>query len=604
MRFVTISQWIMLSLLEKRVLCLNTTTTLRPDEEENTPRLEKRSYTVDPRTNLQIIQPNGQLKVKFPSPLDGGIIHYMDECTKLNSQGKGQSRVIIISNNVLYLCMPDNGSVRRCIPLNAISHIHKHEETEQIALIVPVEYDLLLRVKHLNKVAEILSATTRFLCGQPVETSSGPIDRQSLALEGGKKKEQIRIQPLSVMDEIADWERTEGRLGDRKQRIGDLEAALQAAREEIENLNTAKDQIERELAACKEAADAARHRADAATAEIQQLTATAAEREAAVAALMDRVAQLEADLAEMHLAAATAADARDEIERLERERKTLATLHDATVADLTAAQGEIETLARKSEAAAAGLHEAQLALEQRTREHADCEQSWKSEETRLSEQLQLLQAAADSWQELNAGLLTANCGMAEHISRDTHELQELRNTAKQIPELQKELDSLREANAVITELNQAHTELMGEIANLHEEIQGHEEKADAARNRIDELELEVRELRTELLNQVCAVCKQQKVVTHVGGGFLRFGEFISKFGVEEAARLQEAVWQERLRQLREWQQNASASAASFAPSPQREPLSPALPGSPGGSQPTLFRQAGNRLAVKLTPRGK
>lgn len=94
-------------------------------------------------------------------------LFYVSYCKKLNSDEKVQRRVVICTLDHFYTCHP-NGDILRCFPYDMIERIIHDPIRQQIAVVVPLEYDVAMEVPNTFYLIDVID-TLRSL--RPTTTS-------------------------------------------------------------------------------------------------------------------------------------------------------------------------------------------------------------------------------------------------------------------------------------------------------------------------------------------------------------------------------------------------------------------------------------------------
>eukprot|EP01062_Namystynia_karyoxenos_P062578 TRINITY_DN55481_c0_g1_i1.p1 TRINITY_DN55481_c0_g1~~TRINITY_DN55481_c0_g1_i1.p1 ORF type:complete len:654 (+),score=201.08 TRINITY_DN55481_c0_g1_i1:85-1962(+) len=135
--------------------------------------------TVDPRTGLRLAEIPKEYKKNF-ADLEGSIIHWFGEVQKVNRKFAAQPRVLIITDQCLYMCTKE-GDITRCVQVKDIPEMIVDPELDtHVALVVkPVdekgvpipEYDMLFSVHSkvdYDDICSILDKVSVHQRGQPI----------------------------------------------------------------------------------------------------------------------------------------------------------------------------------------------------------------------------------------------------------------------------------------------------------------------------------------------------------------------------------------------------------------------------------------------------
>jgi WD40 repeat protein len=111
----------------------------------------------DPRSGLPLIA--------FPADRQGALshlgndilLHFFEDCDRVSSKGKPLRRIALITDQTLFVC-EQTGSLTRCVQVSKISQVNvAMDNSNEIALVVPSEYDILLRFDRRSQRDDILT---------------------------------------------------------------------------------------------------------------------------------------------------------------------------------------------------------------------------------------------------------------------------------------------------------------------------------------------------------------------------------------------------------------------------------------------------------------
>ncbi|CUI15061.1 Hypothetical protein, putative, partial [Bodo saltans] len=111
----------------------------------------------DPRSGLPLIA--------FPADRQGALshlgndilLHFFEDCDRVSSKGKPLRRIVLITDQTLFVC-EQTGSLTRCVQISKISQVNvAMDNSNEIALVVPSEYDILLRFDRRSQRDDILT---------------------------------------------------------------------------------------------------------------------------------------------------------------------------------------------------------------------------------------------------------------------------------------------------------------------------------------------------------------------------------------------------------------------------------------------------------------
>jgi hypothetical protein len=98
---------------------------------------------VDPRTKLRIQNVPAESRVSF-AELQDAVIHVFVPCSKITSGEDYLPRVLIITDQTLFLCTKE-GAVSRCFMVDQISLLSVCLDNKLLGITVPTEYDVLIK---------------------------------------------------------------------------------------------------------------------------------------------------------------------------------------------------------------------------------------------------------------------------------------------------------------------------------------------------------------------------------------------------------------------------------------------------------------------------
>lgn len=98
---------------------------------------------VDPRTKLPIIPVPAERRVAF-ADLQDVVIHIFTECYKITTHDSYVERVLVITDQTLFLCTKE-GAAARCVMVDAIKSLSVTNDNRALGIQIPSEYDILLR---------------------------------------------------------------------------------------------------------------------------------------------------------------------------------------------------------------------------------------------------------------------------------------------------------------------------------------------------------------------------------------------------------------------------------------------------------------------------
>lgn len=101
------------------------------------------SLDIDPRTKLRIINVPAERRVQFADMHDL-VIHVFLDCFKITSSDQYADRVLVITDQTLFLCTRD-GAVGRCLQVDRIKTLFVNNDNKALAIEIPSEFDILLK---------------------------------------------------------------------------------------------------------------------------------------------------------------------------------------------------------------------------------------------------------------------------------------------------------------------------------------------------------------------------------------------------------------------------------------------------------------------------
>ena len=113
---------------------------------------------------------------------------YADIVTKVNKTGKAQQRLVAITNSHLYSCLPQEGDIQRCIELAKVRELRLNRPKNELVLMVPDEYDMMLQARSAASFSALLAALPQ--TAEVLEINM-PIPQQTLRLEKPLKFERF-----------------------------------------------------------------------------------------------------------------------------------------------------------------------------------------------------------------------------------------------------------------------------------------------------------------------------------------------------------------------------------------------------------------------------
>ena len=101
--------------------------------------------TVDPRSGLPLKQFPPDRMSRFQHIGNDILLHFFVDCDRISSKGKPLRRVMFVTDQTLFVC-EDNGSILRCLQVSKLFQLNvATDNSNEVALVVPSEYDIILR---------------------------------------------------------------------------------------------------------------------------------------------------------------------------------------------------------------------------------------------------------------------------------------------------------------------------------------------------------------------------------------------------------------------------------------------------------------------------
>eukprot|EP01065_Artemidia_motanka_P024665 TRINITY_DN29571_c0_g1_i1.p1 TRINITY_DN29571_c0_g1~~TRINITY_DN29571_c0_g1_i1.p1 ORF type:complete len:571 (+),score=167.36 TRINITY_DN29571_c0_g1_i1:65-1777(+) len=183
---------------------------------------------VDPRTGLAILSLKDPQYVKFRktfgTDMDNRMLHWIGEVKKVNRHWNEDKRILIVSDECLYLCLASDGNTTRCVRIGEIQELIETRPDAQdpsselrIALRLTQnegmdgKYDLLFKVASVQQKADVIRVVDRChlrlrgepLHRRPLDHSSGEDLAEALTLKKPKQwhNEVQRIATIAQVKE-------------------------------------------------------------------------------------------------------------------------------------------------------------------------------------------------------------------------------------------------------------------------------------------------------------------------------------------------------------------------------------------------------------------
>eukprot|EP00756_Hemistasia_phaeocysticola_P029063 Hpha_TRINITY_DN16207_c0_g4::TRINITY_DN16207_c0_g4_i2::g.16395::m.16395 len=268
--------------------------------------------TVDPRTGLNLIDVPLDLQKEFRD-LDNCVMHFFEKTLKYGRKGrkKPEKRILIITDNNLFQCMPD-GLINRCSFIKSVEEILV-DDTNAIGFKMTRtanDYDMLYQLNTKEQQAEVVHIVTTLqramkMKEAPVHHLKMPIDQNQLQLQ---KTKEWRFKLHSVRSRRALWNelKEQEQMAEAKHNAQEQARAQQYARKQMEDDEDEYEEVEEIVAAPRGDANYTHQVADAYTQRaLESLrgylkTEFAAKKEQEYQRLRDRIRELEEEN-EVHL---------------------------------------------------------------------------------------------------------------------------------------------------------------------------------------------------------------------------------------------------------------------------------------------------------------
>eukprot|EP00759_Apiculatamorpha_spiralis_P006094 PhF_6_TR13595/c0_g1_i1/m.21752 len=99
---------------------------------------------IDSTTNLQVHSIPPALQQSFPE-LSSSLIHWYGSVEKLNSQKKSQTRMLFVTSQAVYVCLPQGG-ITRCVQLSSVVEVIVSGSSTITLRMAPPNHDLAFSV--------------------------------------------------------------------------------------------------------------------------------------------------------------------------------------------------------------------------------------------------------------------------------------------------------------------------------------------------------------------------------------------------------------------------------------------------------------------------
>eukprot|EP00667_Euglena_gracilis_P000533 EG_transcript_533 len=129
-------------------------------------RLVEPPCPTDPRTNLPLATVPEPLRPLFPNYCAEACVLFFFEPVRQVKPGVRTDRILAITDTAVYVLRP-TGELRRCIAIGEVDEVLLDPVTSHLALVVPREYDLLVRCRapeQAGSIVHILREWRRYFC--------------------------------------------------------------------------------------------------------------------------------------------------------------------------------------------------------------------------------------------------------------------------------------------------------------------------------------------------------------------------------------------------------------------------------------------------------
>lgn len=121
------------------------------------PRAPQGPLDRDPRSGLPLINFPADRQASLAHLGNDILLHFFEDCDRISSKGKPLRRLVLITDQTFFVC-ETNGSLLRCVQVSKISQVNVAvDNSNEVALVVPSEYDIILRFDRRSQRDDMLA---------------------------------------------------------------------------------------------------------------------------------------------------------------------------------------------------------------------------------------------------------------------------------------------------------------------------------------------------------------------------------------------------------------------------------------------------------------
>lgn len=122
-----------------------------------TARINASALDRDPRSGLPLISFPADRRDALAHLGNDILLHYFEDCNRISSKGKPLRRIVLVTDQTLFVC-EESGSLLRCVQVSKISQVNvATDNSNEIALVIPSEYDIILSFDRRSQRDDILT---------------------------------------------------------------------------------------------------------------------------------------------------------------------------------------------------------------------------------------------------------------------------------------------------------------------------------------------------------------------------------------------------------------------------------------------------------------
>src|SRR5262249_37908349 len=128
----------------------------KPPPQAMVPRKPSGPLTTDPRSGLPLIDVPRDRQHAFAHLGSDILLHIFMDVERISSKGKPLRRVLFVTDQTLFVC-EETGGVLRSVQVSKIMQVNvATDNSNAVALIVPSEYDIILRLDRRQQRDDML----------------------------------------------------------------------------------------------------------------------------------------------------------------------------------------------------------------------------------------------------------------------------------------------------------------------------------------------------------------------------------------------------------------------------------------------------------------